>query len=349
MLDRAPVAAALATAIAAAALSALLLLRRRGLHRRLLQGVLLPRGFRIAYLNAEDAPKWADQLDLFAAALDLPTACFRRFDVYNGEYPTAAQFESGEFSAVLVTGSHHSAVDRSLPWLEGLFECLRAAAAVPDVSVLGCCFGAQACAVALGGTVGGNPDGRFVFGCERVALDTPRLAGYAWASAALGGVGGPPGAPPSLPSSLWLLESHGEQVLRLPPDAELLGFSGSTPHEVAARHTRPARLPTMGEPGCTALTDSCRVRPPSRADSSSCAASFRTCSAARRTPSSTRGSCASASSPRCAARAGSRRRSSRSAPARWPTASSSRATRAARSTAASCCAGAAAKRGWSSR
>ena len=56
----------------------------------------------------------------------------------------------------------------------GLFASIRAAAAAPDVRVLGCCFGAQAVAVALGGAVGANPDGRFCYGVE-IALDGPRV------------------------------------------------------------------------------------------------------------------------------------------------------------------------------
>lgn len=35
-----------------------------------------------------------------------------------------------------------------------------------------------------------------------------------------------------MPSAIWLLQSHGEQVLKLPPSATLLGWSGTAPNEL---------------------------------------------------------------------------------------------------------------------
>ena len=200
-------AALAAVAAATVAIAAILLRARR---RRL-------RAKKIAYINTEDAPKWHDQLEVFAAALQLPPEAFENFDAFANEFPSAAALQRGEYSGVLITGSHFSAVDPTLPWLTGLFASIRAAAAAPDVRVLGCCFGAQAVAVALGGAVGANPDGRFCYGVEEIALDGPRAARL---------------LPEALPQTLRLLESHGEQVTRLPPTAELLGSSAGTPHEI---------------------------------------------------------------------------------------------------------------------
>ena len=59
-----------------------------------------------------------------------------------------------------------------------------------------------------------QPDGRFCYGVEEIALDGPRAARL------------------GLTPTLRLLESHGEQVTRLPPTAELLGSSAGPPHEV---------------------------------------------------------------------------------------------------------------------
>ena len=205
-----------ATAVAVAVAVVLLRHRRR-----------FPRAKKIAYVNTEDASKWEDQLDVFAAALQLPTSAFERFDAFAGELPSAEALQRGDYCGMLLTGSHFSANDPRLPWLQGLFECIRTAAAVPGVRVLGCCFGAQAAAVALGGAVGTNPDGRFCYGVERIALDCPLVASLGpWAHGALRGDSA------TLPSSLHLLESHGEQVTALPARSELLGWSATAPHEI---------------------------------------------------------------------------------------------------------------------
>lgn len=163
--------AVVAKVVTAAALVAVLIALRRSKGRLRLPWA---RGPLIAYLNTEPAEKWRDQLDVFARALSLPKRCFVQYDCFNGEFPTQADIDRGRFIGVLVTGSAHSAVDTSLPWLAGLFACLRACAAVSSLNVLGCCFGCQAAAVAFGGSVGTNPTGRFVFGTERIALDSSR-------------------------------------------------------------------------------------------------------------------------------------------------------------------------------
>jgi len=171
---------------------------------------------RIAFLNTEDAPKWVDQLEIFARALELPVSRFEKFDCFRGQYPSAHALRRGVYVGVLITGSHFSCVDPALPWLQGLFECIRTCEELPHVNVLGCCFGCQAAAVALGGTVGNNPDGSFAFGVESVDLTLSELR----------------------VATLRLLESHGEQVLTLPRGAILVGTSASAPHElfVAGRH-----------------------------------------------------------------------------------------------------------------
>ena len=204
-------------AVAAATVAIAILLRARRLRAK-----------KIAYINTEDAPKWHDQLEVFAAALRLQPEVFEKFDAFADEFPSAAALQRGEYSGVLITGSHFSAVDPTLPWLDGLFASIRAAAAAPDVRVLGCCFGAQAVAVALGGAVGANPDGRFCYGVEEIALDGPRAARL---------------LPEALPPTLRLLESHGEQVTRLPPTAELLGDPGHAEHEIpVAGQARPLAI-----------------------------------------------------------------------------------------------------------
>jgi len=225
---------AVAVAAAAAASAVILLLGRR---RRLQP--------RIAYINTEDADKWNDQLRIFAGALRLPPAAFQRFDAYKGEFPTRAELESGKYNGVLITGSHYSAVDpQQQHWLEGLFECIRACAALPRVRLVGCCFGCQAVAVALGGEVGSNPDGSFTFGAETIDVDAAALAGLfppqerASVEALLSPLPPAGGAGEGGPASLRLLQSHGEQVLRMPAGSLLLGCSPTARHElfVCGRH-----------------------------------------------------------------------------------------------------------------
>ena len=229
-------AALAAVAAATVAIAAILLRARR---RRL-------RAKKIAYINTEDAPKWHDQLEVFAAALQLLPEAFEKFDAFADQFPSAAALQRGEYSGVLITGSHFSAVDPTLPWLTGLFASIRAAAAAPDVRVLGCCFGAQAVAVALGGAVGANPDGRFCYGVEEIALDGPRAARL---------------LPEALPPTLRLLESHGEQVTRLPPTAELLGSSAGTPHEIFVAGEHGTVLCVQAHPEFTPELMGARIAP----------------------------------------------------------------------------------------
>lgn len=91
----------------------------------------------------------------------------------------------------------------------------------------------QAVAVALGGIVGNNPSGDFCFGAESISLDLAHLAQYKWAKRPYADdVSGAVDGPVTLPPMVRLLESHGEQVLRLPPGARLLGGSYTAPHEL---------------------------------------------------------------------------------------------------------------------
>ena len=213
--------AAVAAAGAVIFLSCINARRRRNHH--LLLNMEDRRPARIAYLNTEDAEKWTDQREIFAQALGLPSDALEPFDTFKGEYPTREALQQGRYSGVLITGSHYSAIDPTLSWLPGLFDCIRMCASMPHVRLLGCCFGCQAVAVALGGLVGKNPSGKFIFGTERVVLDRKacdRQLGWCKSGSA------------TSPPSLLLLESHGDQVLQLPQDARLLGWSDTAPHEL---------------------------------------------------------------------------------------------------------------------
>ena len=95
---------------------------------------------------------------------------------------------------LIVTGSPASVHDDA-PWIARLLHLLRQAVAA-GVPVFGACFGHQAIAVALGGTVERNPDG-WVLGLVETRME---------------GLG-----------AIRLYAAHLEQVVKLPPGARVIG------------------------------------------------------------------------------------------------------------------------------
>ncbi|GLC34427.1 hypothetical protein PLESTB_000729900 [Pleodorina starrii] len=228
---------------------------------------------RIALLNCEDAEKWRDWTErperLWGGLLQSSADTFTTFRCHAGEFPDPVTCRE-LYDAILVGGSHYSAYD-DLPWIRQLGRLLPQYIRA-GVRVVGCCFGHQLLAKALGGAVGKNPSGRFVLGVEDVSVDvaaarqcglllpppldlqqqhaTAAGAGAAdggsGAAAAAGGaaaaVGGASGSVEAGAESagasprvrLRMLQSHGDQVLALPPGASLLATSGTADHEMWA-------------------------------------------------------------------------------------------------------------------
>lgn len=130
-----------------------------------------------------------------------------------------------EYDIFVLTGSRFNVRDReTLPWFDDLVALIKGAAAAPSKRVYGGCFGCQVIAVACGGRVDFNPvdhvdqqqAGRrkFVLGAELIEFkDT--------AHSLLGNLGPPP------PGGIKAIVSHGDCVLELPPDADLLASSAS--------------------------------------------------------------------------------------------------------------------------
>jgi len=121
------------------------------------------------------------------------------------------------YDGYIISGSPKSVNDdRATPMVSNVLALIRDVYMNSNAPVLGICFGAQAIATAFGGRVGPNPSGRFKLGVDKLTwaegMDRARLP------------------EPLRPSAL--VESHGECVIELPPDSELLASSSTIPHEI---------------------------------------------------------------------------------------------------------------------
>jgi GMP synthase-like glutamine amidotransferase len=144
-----------------------------------------------------------------------PGWTFRGFDLTEGDFPP----DPDAFDGVLIGGSPASVQDDA-SWIARLMALIRT---LHDrgIPMVGACFGHQAIAKALGGTVGRNPGG-WVMG----AVET-RFQGR----------------------TVCLAAAHSEQVLRLPEAAEVLGDGPGCP--VGAYRIGPRVLATQYHPEMT--------------------------------------------------------------------------------------------------
>lgn len=117
------------------------------------------------------------------------------FSVKDGVFPP----EDARFDGWLITGSPASVHDTA-PWVAELFKLIRRLVE-RDQPLFGACFGHQAIAAALGGKVGDNPGG-WILGRAETEMEGEIISLYA---------------------------AHGEQVLKLPPKAEVLGGNRECP------------------------------------------------------------------------------------------------------------------------
>jgi GMP synthase-like glutamine amidotransferase len=121
------------------------------------------------------------------------------------------------YDGYVISGSPKSVNDdRATPMVGNVLALIRDVYMNSNAPMLGVCFGAQAIATAFGGRVGLNPGGHFKLGVDELiwaeGMDHARL-------------------PERLRPST-LVESHGECVIELPPDSELLASSSTSPHEI---------------------------------------------------------------------------------------------------------------------
>jgi GMP synthase-like glutamine amidotransferase len=125
------------------------------------------------------------------------------FDLPKGQFPKDVE----GFDGFLIGGSPSSVHDEDA-WIERLLSVIRAAYAAGK-PLAGACFGHQAIAKALGGTVGPN-HGPFVLG----TADTEIVSPAPWMEPV---------------AHFRLAAAHGEQVTVLPPGAEVVGRTPGCP------------------------------------------------------------------------------------------------------------------------
>ena len=101
---------------------------------------------------ADKHPKDGEKFPTMMARVR-PDWAFEVFEVKDGVFPETLD----RFDGVMITGSPASVHDEA-PWIKRLLELIRTIRA-RNLPLFGACFGHQAIALALGGSVGRNPDG----------------------------------------------------------------------------------------------------------------------------------------------------------------------------------------------
>lgn len=147
-------------------------------------------------------PQFGGYPDMFRKLLGEDAYAWRDFDVNGGELPESVE----ACDAYIVTGSSCGVYDPE-PWIEPMFAFLREAKG--RAKLVGVCFGHQAMAQAFGGQVIKSPKGWGVG-----AHDYDVLKPQAWMEGA---------------GAVRLPASHQDQVVELPPGAEVIAANGFTP------------------------------------------------------------------------------------------------------------------------
>lgn len=149
-----------------------------------------------------------DYPDMFGALFaDREEVELASYDAVDGELPS----RPGDCEAWIITGSRYS-VNDDLAWIRDLEEFIRRVSGA-RVPLVGVCFGHQLIARALGGSVARSADGWGV-GCVEVEVrnEEPRPA---WMEPAR--------------DRYRILNSHADQVVRLPEGTRVLGSTGHCP------------------------------------------------------------------------------------------------------------------------
>jgi len=158
-------------------------------------------------------PQFGTYPDMFQALLGRDAYDWRVYAADEGEYPEAPE----DCTAYIVTGSS-AGVYEDDPWIGRLLDWLRAAKG--RTKLIGVCFGHQAMAQAFGGRVIKSPKGWAIGENEyRVLSREP------WMDDA---------------ATIRLPASHQDQVVELPPNADVVAASDFTPMGALAWRDQPA-------------------------------------------------------------------------------------------------------------
>lgn len=158
-------------------------------------------------------PQFGTYPDMFMRLLGPDAYDWRVYAADEGELPDAPE----DCAAYIVTGSA-AGVYESDPWIGELLDWLRAARG--RAKLVGICFGHQAMAQAFGGQVIKSPKG-WAIGQQNYHV----LRAEPW-------MDGPP--------AIRLPGSHQDQVVELPPNAEVVAASAFTPLGALAWRDQPA-------------------------------------------------------------------------------------------------------------
>lgn len=158
-------------------------------------------------------PQFGTYPDMFMRLLGPDAYDWRVYAADEGELPSAPE----DCAAYIVTGSA-AGVYESDPWIGELLDWLRAAKG--RTKLVGICFGHQAMAQAFGGQVIKSPKG-WAIGQQdyRVVRAEPWMDD---------------------PPAIRLPGSHQDQVVELPPNAEVIAASAFTPLGALAWRDQPA-------------------------------------------------------------------------------------------------------------
>jgi GMP synthase-like glutamine amidotransferase len=150
---------------------------------------------------------------MFMDLLGREAYAWRTYAADEGEYPAAPE----DCDAYIVTGSSAGVYDPD-PWIGQLLDFLRAAKG--RAKLVGVCFGHQAMAQAFGGEVIKSPKGWGIGEHDyRVLTPEPFM---------------------DTPADFRLPASHQDQVVSLPPGAEVMAASAFTPLAALAWRDQPA-------------------------------------------------------------------------------------------------------------
>lgn len=158
-------------------------------------------------------PTFGTYPEMFQALLGPDAYDWRVYAADEGEYPQAPE----DCDAYIVTGSA-AGVYESDPWIGQLLDWLRAARG--RTKLVGICFGHQAMAQAFGGQVIKSPKG-WAIGEQEYRV----LSREPWMDDA---------------AAIRLPGSHQDQVVELPPNADVVAASDFTPLGALAYRDQPA-------------------------------------------------------------------------------------------------------------